>query len=126
MKKPLYLLLTAIVLLGACSSAKPGTPRPANPDLITRDEIASAGVSNAYDLIQKLRPIWLTKRGEGSFFQPSDVVIYLDGTRLGGPDSLKDLNSTDIESLRFLDARQATVRFGSGHVHGAILVKTRG
>lgn len=126
MKKPLYLLLTAIVLLGACSSVRPGTPRPANQNLITRDEILHSGFSNAYDLVQKLRPLWLTKRGEVSFFQQTDVVVYLDGTRLGGPESLKDLNSTDIESLRFLDARQATLRFGSGHVHGAILITTRG
>lgn len=119
------LAVAAILVLAGCSSAGPGKPRPSNPDLITQAEITRAGVSNAYDLVQKLRPIWLTKRGEGSFFQQSDVVIYLDGTRLGGPDSLKEINSTDIESLRFLDARQATVRFGSGHVHGAILVKTR-
>ncbi len=124
--KRFHAVVAAVLVLGACSSARPGTPPPANPNLLTRNEIARAGTSNAYDLIQKLRPLWLRKRGEGSFFQQSDIVIYLDGTRMGGPDSLKEINSTDIDSLRFLDARQATVRFGSGHVHGAILVKTRG
>jgi hypothetical protein len=117
-------VLTTVVLLGACAGTHTGTARPINSNLITHKEVVEAGPSSAYDLIAKLRPLWLQKRGEGSFFQPSEVVIYLDGTRLGGPDELQNISSTNIDTLQFLDARLATLRFGAGHVAGAILIKT--
>ncbi len=117
-------VLAAVLFLGACAGARPGRPHPSNPNLITHEEVLQAGVSSAYDLIVKLRPLWLQKRGEGSFFNPSEVIIYLDGTRMGGPDELQNISSTNIDTMQFLDARMATLRFGSGHVAGAILIKT--
>lgn len=119
----------AILVLGGCSSARPGQTAPTtNPNLITRAEIGQAGVSSAYDLIRKLRPLWLIKRGEGSFFHQSDVVVYVDGTKMTGGGTLREtlgqITSANIDNLQFLDARQATLRFGSGHVHGAILIQT--
>lgn len=112
------------VILTACASA-PGTPTPNNQDVITASEIEAAGVSNVHDLVQKLRPQWLRKRGEGSFFQQSDVAVYVDDTPVGGPDQLESISSADVESLQFLDSRRATFRFGSGHEHGIILVKMK-
>jgi hypothetical protein len=124
MRKPTLLAVVALGLT-ACAAGPSGTPR-LNPDRISRAEIEEAGPSSTYDLIQKLRPIWLRKRGQTSFTQEGDVVVYLDGTRLGGRDSLRSVNTDFLESLEYLDARRATYRFGSGHVNGAILLKTRG
>lgn len=115
-----------VLALAACAGpAAPGTARP-NANLITQAEIDEAGPASAYDLVQKLRPIWLRKRGNTSFTQDTDVVVYLDGVHMGNREALRDIFSTDIRSLEFLDARRATARFGVGHTGGAILVKTRG
>ena len=117
----LFLLLA----LGACAGGPgTGTSRP-NANMITRTEIDEAGPSSAYDLVQKLRPIWLRKRGNTSFTRNTDVVVYLDGVAMGDREALRSLSTPEIESLEFLDARRATVRFGEGHTAGAILVKTR-
>ena len=124
MRKP-AILVVATLLLTACAAAQSGAPR-SNPDRISRAEIDQAGPSSAYDLVQKLRPIWLRKRGPTSFTQEGDVVVYLDGTRMGLRDELRRVRTESLESLEYLDARRATNRFGAGHVQGAILLRTRG
>lgn len=121
--------VTTILVLAGCSSARPGGTTPTtDTNLITHAEVVRAGVSSAYDLIRKVRPFWLSKRGPRSFFNESEVVVYLDGTKLIGGGTLKqtlaEISSTYIDTLEFLDARRATLRFGSGHIHGAILIKT--
>jgi len=117
----------ALVLAG-CAGGTPGAqggPR-FNPDLITRAEVDEAGPSSAYDLVQKLRPLWLRKRGNTSFTQDTDVAVYLDGTKMGEREALRSVDTSVIERMEFLDARRATARFGIGHTAGAILVITRG
>ena len=123
MRKPILALLAALTLT-ACGTGQPGSPRP-NPDQITRVEIDEAGPSNLYTLVQNLRPIWLRERGATSFTDEIDVVVYLDGTRMGERESLRGIHSSNVETLQFYSARRATARFGVGHVNGAILVTTR-
>lgn len=123
MRKPILALLAALTLT-ACGTGQPGSPRP-NPDQITRVEIDEAGPSNLYTLVQNLRPIWLLERGATSFTDEIDVVVYLDGTRMGERESLRGIHSSNVETLQFYSAQRATARFGVGHVNGAILVTTR-
>lgn len=117
----LALLVGAI---GGCAPSGPGTTRP-NPNILTRDEIAESGARNAFELVQNERPIWLRERGAVSFAQETDVIVYMDGTRIGGREALRDINPANIDHLEFFDARRATYRFGPGHVNGAILVFMR-
>ena len=54
-------MLTAFTLVAALASAACGagsgaSPRP-DPSVITQAEIAAAGVSDAYQLVERLRPI---------------------------------------------------------------------
>ena len=119
------LLLVAALALSACAAASSSSGSSLNSDLITRAEIDEAGPSNAYDLIQKLRPIWLRWRGSTSFTQETDVKVYLDGTGMGEREALRRIDTFNIESIQYLDARRATNRLGAGHVNGAILVVTR-
>jgi hypothetical protein len=123
MRKPILVFLAAITLI-ACGTGQPGTPRP-NPDMITRVEIDEAGPSDLFTLVQNVRPIWLRERGATSFTDETDVVVYLDGTRMGGRESLRVIHSADVETLQFLNTQRATARFGIGHVNGAIVVTTR-
>lgn len=123
MWKPIPAIIAALALT-ACAAASSESPR-FSPDRITRAEIEEAGPSSAYDLVQKLRPLWLRNRGSTSFTQESDVVVYVDGTRSGGRDELRAIITDTVESLEYYDARRATSRFGPGHVDGAILVRMR-
>jgi hypothetical protein len=119
------IVVAAALLLTACAASQPGAPRT-DPNSISRAEIDQEGPSSAYDLVQKVRPIWLRKRGPTSFTQEGDVVVYLDGTRMGFREELRRVRTENLESLEYLDARRATNRFGPGHVQGAILLRTRG
>ena len=132
---PLLLLLLAALAVPAALQAQ-DTARPAaktaaklrrDPDLISQLEIAAAGdAQTAFEIVKRLRPNWLNVRGPSSINLPTpDVVIYVNGVRRGGPDTLKDLPITGLNEIRHLRGTEATQRFGLGHENGAILVTIR-
>ena len=125
----------------APSSASSGGPRP-TPSLITADEISRISVQNAYEAIQKLRPAMLRQRqmasanGQGGMAKDAptvtgtsvgagNVVIYMDGTRLGDVEQLRQISSATIASIRSYSASEAQTKWGSGHPGGAIEVITK-
>ncbi len=116
--------LAATLVVVACAGYSTGSPR-SNSNLITQVDIAEAGTADAYQLVQRLRPVWLQIRGSTSFTQGSDVAVYLDGTKVGEREALRSIRTDDIQSIEFLDAGRAQLRFGVGHENGAILVTTR-
>src|SRR5437762_2629527 len=95
-----------------------------NPDFISTPEIDAGGFRDAYDVVQRLRPTWFTKSRASSASttmggtqvsgasSPNGVglVVYLDKTRMGGPEALRDLSTSSIRSLQFMDAATATAR----------------
>ncbi len=114
-------LLLMTVACGAGGSGGSGL----NSDLITREQIDEQGPSNAYNIIEALRPIWMQKRGNTSFHNEGEIRVYLDNTSLGGIEALRGIHSDNIESITFLDERRASYRYGPNHEHGVILVMTR-
>lgn len=94
-----------------------------DPTRISQEEIQEVGeISNTYSLVQRLRPQWLRKRGRNSLQQPGDIIVYIDDTEQGGPEALRRIDVIDVKSLEFLRPGEATMRYGSGHDNGAILV----
>jgi hypothetical protein len=102
-----------------------------NPEVIEESEIASRAseAANALQIIQKLRPQMLTGRGLGS---PTDVTgetarpkVYVDNISYGDLSTLSNLNATQIREIRFLNSRDATTQWGTGHMGGVILVTTK-
>ena len=66
----------------------------------------------------------LRARG-GSVSDPTgafDIVVYQDGIKTGGPSSLESVPTMSVREIRYINAADATVRFGTGHMMGAILV----
>ncbi len=124
-KRAIILIAGLFLVLTGCASRSTGGPR-LNANLITRADIEETGPSNAFNIIQALRSNWLVKRGRTSFVQEGEIRVYVDGSGPNSLDILRTIHSDNIESIRFMDERQATYRFGSGHEHGAILVTLRG
>ena len=113
------------VCLGACVA---GTQGPGGErDLITAQEIESVEVSNAYGLIQRLRPLWLRSRGGRSTRLETEIVVYVNESVLGGIDDLREIPIEIVESVRALDSAEAgrLPGVGSRHVERAIMVVTR-
>lgn len=113
-------------VLGGLAACAGSGGASGDPDVISQQAIQDAGpVRNAYALVQRLRPTWLEKRGGRTIRNPSDVVVYVDGSRRGGPDALRQLNVINVNSIEYLDENQATLRYGSGHDHGVIEVNLK-
>jgi hypothetical protein len=123
-------LATLAVLLffaAACASSPTQERRTTRRDarMLGADEIRSSAASNLYDVIRSYRPEWLIKRGQTSINLEGDIVVYVDNVALGGPESLKSIDVQSVQSVRFLNASEAQMRYGVGHMHGAIVVTTR-
>lgn len=122
-------VLTVLLLMAACTSAQTdpavGEVRPRRDSArLTTQELSQTHATDAYEAIRILRPAWLRQRGQASVTQPSTVMVYVDNVQMGGPEVLRNIPITNITDLQYLDASSATQRWGTNHVHGAILVST--
>ena len=59
---------------------------------------------------------WSAQRG---------IKVYLDGVVFGGVESLATISAREVLEVHWLSAFDATTRYGTGHVNGAIEVTTR-
>ncbi len=116
---------------GASGTATPqtaATPSRGNSNLIVAAEISAAGVTNALEAVQRLRPAMLRGRASQGFSDTQSnagIVVYVDGIQAGGVSTLANVSAMDVKEIRFINASDATTRFGTGHPMGAILVVTR-
>ncbi len=99
--------------------------RPSKRDLITAREVRESTALNAHELIGRHRPAWLRQRGKSSLFFENPIVVYRDGMRFGGPESLRQIEAYSIKSVRFLNGVDATLRFGTGHGNGVIFIESK-
>jgi hypothetical protein len=134
------LCLLMVVLVSACggggagSSAQPSTTTAARTrgpsDLITEAEVNAGAYQHALEVVQNLRPQMLIPRGVGSDASGLSatsipIIVYMDDVRLGEVQSLVNIPANRIKEIRFLNSRDATTRFGTGHSSGVILVTTK-
>lgn len=133
------LLLGAVALVilgcggggsGTSAQAATGTRTRGSANVITEAEISSSVYQNALEVVQNLRPQMLIPRGVGSdatglSAASIPIIIYMDDVRLGEPSSLTNIPASRVKEIRFLNARDATTRYGTGHSSGVILVLTK-
>ena len=111
----------------ATSAPRASAPIRGSANLIVGAEIATSGASDALQAIRTLRPSMLRGRTGTRNDQSgaADIVVYVDGIRAGGPQTLESVAAITVTEIRFLNASDATTRFGTGHPMGAILVSTK-
>lgn len=118
------LLIGLITVLSACAPAGQAYA-PRDSSRITRLEIEQTQVSTGYELVERLRPAWLRTRGQGSMLLASPIRVYLNGAPYGELAALTQIPANEIQLMERLGSSEATRRFGTDHVNGAILVSTR-
>lgn len=122
------------------TGAPAGSPVTADPagnavrpryrrDQLTPDEIAATtATSSALDLVRRLRPEWLRNRG-GSTQPDSDgsreVQVWYNGRHLGDVGTLRDVATSDLISLRWVDPIDARISYGPGNGRGVISITGR-
>ncbi|NJD19035.1 MAG: hypothetical protein FIA95_07105 [Gemmatimonadetes bacterium] len=128
MSKSIRLLLAAAVPLAlwSCASGSQGPSRDRN--LISAEEIeSSTGLRTAYEVVERLRPLWLRSRGDRSTHLTTEIVAYQDNTMLGDAESLREIPIELVDHIRSLDSSEAMrlAGLGSRHVERAIMVITK-
>lgn len=111
-------------IFGGGEPSRPARIADRGQSIILSDEIAGTGAATAYDAVRLLRPFWLVARGNSVMGREGEdmIVVYLDGSRLGGIEALRQVSARNVGSIEYLDSAAATLRWGAGHLHGAILI----
>lgn len=109
------------------AAPSPRVPRGSS-NLITSAEIEAAAqdIQNAYELVERLRPMMMRPRnlsagavGAGTTF---GVVAYVEEVRLGDLEALATVMRATVREIRYIGATDATTRWGTGHSSGVIQV----
>ena len=131
------LVVGAVIGAAACASSPSSGPTTAegagvrprrDPNVITAEELAGRPTLNARQAIEQLRPQFLRTRGTTTLGNAAagDVIwVYVDGTRMGDLSVLNNITVPEIREIRYLSPSEATNRWGTGHVQGAILITRR-
>jgi hypothetical protein len=121
-------LCAASAASAACAGRAPrgAQDRPARLDrtVLTREQMLKGHYTTVYDAVEALRSYWLRPRGPDSFLFPSQVWVYVDDSRYGGVDALRNLQPTLVNTVRFYDGPSATGRWGVDNGAGVIHVST--
>jgi hypothetical protein len=119
-----HILLSILLLTGACASGQSATGQRVDRNVITREQIQQNGYRTAYDAVEALHAPWLVTRAEGLRTQ-REVQVYLDNTRLGGVETLRQVFTAQILRITWIDGPTAINRWGVDHSQGVIMVITR-
>lgn len=110
--------------LAGCAGSGGGTAGGARRGSSTRlvaDELAGVAEMDLFGAISRLRPTWLRPQSRGTL-----PVIVVDGTpQAGGADALRTMRAADVSEVQFMNASDATTRYGTGYTAGAIIITTR-
>ena len=124
--RSLLAFLPAVVF--ACASSNSGRSGLPKSEMITEEEVVASLGWSAYEVIQKLRPNFLTYRGETSLdrrkSQPFPTV-YVDGQEFGPIGTLRTIPAPQIATIRLYRSWEATTQFGMGKMGGVIAITTR-
>ncbi len=116
------LAIVALANASACASSGGSSGPRRDRNRIVAAEVAElAGLSNALQVVQRLRPSWLTPRGRSG-----PPAIYRNiALWSSDPSGLANITIESIQEMRFLSAPDANVRWGTSVAGTVILVTTR-
>jgi len=122
----MFFLLT--IIAGACTTSSGGSRAPRRDrNLLTLEELAPVDAFTAWDAVQRLRPMWLRPGGIRNSANPAGHYpqVFVDGSPYGSLDSLRRFRVSDIEEIRYVNATDATIRYGGQFQGGVILIVMR-
>ena len=130
-RRTLTLVVAALIWLGACASSGQSGGAGRSRDLITSEELMEVPYNTVFEAVRALRPRWLQARNVASLVAPRpsqarhSARVYVDGHFRGELNELSRLVPHEVAEIRFMSASDATTRFGTNHIAGAIVVTTR-
>jgi hypothetical protein len=94
------------------------------PTVISAEELRGTDATNLYDAIVRLRPAFFATRGPTSILaEPSDpIVVIVNRSIRGGVRELRDIESSNVRSIRRLTAAEVFSITGRSAPSGGIEV----
>ena len=122
----LPLAIVFVVFAGACRTIESGGPSR-DRNLITAEELMAVPHSSVFEAVRALRPRWMQARAGLSLTNPEQQTarVYIDGQLRGELDEMWAILPGEVGEIRFMSASDATTRFGTNHIAGAIVITTR-
>ena len=136
----MFVFAATLACAAAAGAQNPGNVKR-NSNLIVQEELQGAQATNAYELVQALRPQWLREKsyetirtqqverpnGRGRIEVATtsaepEIIVYINDTKFGNVDALRDIPATGLGSVEFVSPAKATMRWGAGHTKGVIVV----
>lgn len=108
----------------AAADRAPRAPRR-DRNRVTLEELSAGTPVDLYTFLQRGRGAWLRTRGASSFNRPELVWVYRDGAKVGTIAALRQIQTSEIREIQYLDGSAATQQFGVDHGSGAILLRSR-
>lgn len=131
-RRPFVVLLSVLVSWTVVGCSSLGSSRDPGPkpqrDVLSRDEIlkSNAHQSDLLQAIRSLRPEFLapprsrtTRRGAAV----TPLMVYVEGVRQTGPESLRNITASQVLEVRYLDPTASASQFGPNAGGGAIVVR---
>jgi hypothetical protein len=116
---------TAALDVAGAARAAERTAAGARRNVLTPASWTLSTGGDAYAMLSETRPGWLRSRERSRGAVRSTVVVYLNENRLGGVETLRQIQISGIARIEYMNGIDATTRFGTNHGAGAILVTTR-
>jgi hypothetical protein len=118
------LVVLAIATSACASGGVSSSTTSSNPAHLTGLEIQQARLSNAYDAVRYLRPLFLNVRGPTSVQQKPthDIVVIIAGQVHGGVDELRRIPTEEVLWVRRLTASEVYYKHGRTAPSGGIEV----
>jgi hypothetical protein len=128
--RPLLPLAFVLPLMAACAP-RAQSAATSNANQLLRSDLVD--YSTVWDAIQAQRsrwfnrrtPLYLEPRSPTGVRDANPVWVYRDGQQIGNLDVLRNMTTVEIELVQYFDPRTATLRWGTNHENGAILVVSR-
>lgn len=128
--RQILLALPLLVLLGSslgCAPPPGGQTFRPNSNVISEEDIRAVPASNLFDVVERLRPLWLRAGPSRSANLPTEVVVIMNDMYFGPVESLRSISPEAVFQIRYMDSAGATAQFpgieASRHVAGAIIVQ---
>jgi hypothetical protein len=123
----------AVALIALAITALAGTPLDAQKraNVLTAGEIdrARREGSSAYEIVETLRPNWLTPREDGRLSwrrgetpQAAPIHVYLNDVDRGDVGFLRTIPAASVLEMRWLSANETGSRYGPTNGQVAIVV----
>jgi hypothetical protein len=128
MRLRLGILLLLLFSAAACTTGGSGSSEPRRDrNRLVQEELDEWNQFTAWDAVQRLRPMWMRPGGVRNSANPAGhyPYVFADGSPYGPMESLRSFRVENLQEMQFVDATDATIRYGGQYQGGVILLTTK-